>query len=918
MNNYWKISLCFLAVHFALFSHPVCAATNVPPGFEELVTGQNAWLDVNLLGQSAGLFEANITLETVQFKDPSGVLKALNLPLKEGTPEYQQMLKILSEPLPRHGNLACGSNANAAGCGYLDTDTLAIIFDENNSKVDIFANKQLLPEADKKALYYTPTRQADNAFIHQQNLNISAQDDYQSLSLQGAGALGILTDGYIGFDWSLDSYKSDDDNSQTVSVDDFYFRQSLGKRHYAQVGRMDSRDLSSNLGGNISFSLLPLNAIDGVRVGSSLSYLNVEEASKGSPLVILLSSKSRVDAYRGNQLLGTFYLNNGSNTLDTGNFPSGSYAVTLKIYENNQLVRTETQPFTKTGGISDGHLQWFLQFGETADNSVVSSTDDNSDDGKKPRKPVFQAGTRIPLGGEFKATVGMANTDSQNYGETGLQWTHGFNGKHVDGVLDIQANVFKGTDGSKGDVEQVSYNDGFSLSIYRNAAYGKSCTRADASQNDYADIGCYQSLNATFAVPIKGWSTSLGYTYNSNTSLSSERAAYDPSKPFEDNMINNTQSQTTSGTWQLSLNKTFSWKKMLITTRFGGYRRQSSSSTDNDNGVYIGFSLSRNTPKNAAMRSSNTSFSTDYRGSKNGDKEMTYNASQNWDWGSNNEREIGFDVGGNNTDNANAAVHGRLNGQYGDGDLTVSDNYDSTQQTHQSAVTGSYSSSFAVSKSGFYWGPSGSGIPGAAVAVKVKGNGEDEAATDNNALIDVSVDGGGSAKMSQNSKALFPVTGFEKGRVTVNESRDISEGSQASITQGAGSQQLFLLPGKMKVREVTMESHYTFVGQLITASGVPLSQGTLLNASAFNASEDGGFTAELNYLAKTLYLMQAGTVYQCPLTILSTRDVVRYVGKTVCAPIDLAKLPESLQKVAMLKTRHNSPEMAKNLIKDVK
>lgn len=75
--------------------------------------------------------------------------------------------------------------------------------------------------------------------------------------------------------------------------------------------------------------------------------------------------------------------------------------------------------------------------------------------------------------------------------------------------------------------------------------------------------------------------------------------------------------------------------------------------------------------------------------------------------------------------------------------------------------------------------------------------------------------------MKQNSKALFPVTGFEEGKVSVDESRDVSSGSQASITQGAGSQKLFLLPGKMKVREVTMESHYTYVGQLVTATGAP-------------------------------------------------------------------------------------------------
>ncbi|AEX53410.1 alpha-fimbriae usher protein [Rahnella aquatilis CIP 78.65 = ATCC 33071] len=890
-----KVSLCFLAIHFALFSNLALAAdSGVPPGFEELVSGQNIWLNLNLLGQSAGLFEANVTLETVQFKDPQAVMTALNLPLKAGTPDYQKMLATLSAPLSRHGNLACGSNANAKGCGYLETDSLALIYDENNSAADVFVSKKLVPDAGKKALYYTPTTQTENALIHQQTLNVAAQDEYQSLSLQGSGALGVLTNGYVGFDWSLNSYKSDDSESQTVSVDDLYFRQSLGKRHYVQAGRMDSRDLSSNLGGNISFSLLPLNAIDGIRAGSSLSYLNLEEASKGSPLVVLLSSKSRVDAYRGNQLLGTFYLNNGSNTLDTGNFPSGSYAVTLRIYENNQLVRTETQPFTKTGGIGDGHMQWFIQAGETADNKVVSSTDDE-DSNSTSRKPVVQAGARLPVFAELTATAGVANTDNENYGEAGLQWTHGFTGKVIDGVLDMQANVFSGTDGSKGNVEQISYNDGFSMSIYRNAAYGKSCTSADAGQYDYADIGCYESVSGTLSVPVKGWSASLGYTYNKNTSLSPDYSSYDPSKPFEDNMINNTESQSTSKTLQLSLNKSFNWKQMTITTRFGGYRRQSSSASDNDKGIYMGFSLSRSTPKNSQLRSSNSSFSTDYQGSQNGDAQMTYNASQNWDWGSNNDRELGIDVGGTDTDNANASVHGRLNGQYGEGELTISDSYDNEQKTHQGAVTGSYSSSVAVSKSGFFWGPGGTGSPGAAVAVKVKGKDEDADAADD-ALVDVSVQGGGATKMKQNSKALFPVTGFEEGKVSVDESRDVSNGSQASITQGAGSQKLFLLPGKMKVREVTMESHYTYVGQLVTATGEPINQGSMLNASAFSPSEDGGFTAEMTSLAKSLYVQNGDKNYQCTVTVQSSRDVVRYVGKTLCKTITQGELPTNIRK----------------------
>lgn len=904
-----KISLCFLVVHFALFSASAIATQNVPPGFEELVKGQQVWLEVNVLGQSVGLFEATVSLDNVTFKDPNGLLKALNLKTQPGNADYQEILTALSGPLARHGNLACSSNADAQGCGYLETDSVAIIYDENNNRVDLFANKELLPEGDKHALYYTPTRQAENALIHQQTLNVSAQNDYKTLSLQGAGALGVLEDSYLGIDWLLNSFQGDSSSQQTLAVDDFYYRQSLGVRHYLQAGRMDSRDLSSSLGGNISFSLLPLKSIDGMRLGSSLSYLNQVEASKGTPIVVLLSAKSRIDAYRGGLLLGSYYLDNGSNTLDTSNFPGGSYAVTLKIYENNNLVRTETQPFTKTGGISDGHLQWFMQFGETAQDSNVFSNDDDS---TIQRKPVAQAGFKMPLPGAFTTTLGVAKTDGNSYAESGLQWTHGFDGSIIDGVLDIQANYFKGTENSKGDVEQISYNDGFSFSLYRNAAHGTSCTQSNSEKQDYADIGCYTSLNATIAVPVKGWTTSLGYTWNTNNSLYSDSSVYDPNRPFEDNLVNNTQSQTTSSTWQLSLNKTFSFKQVLFTTRFGGYSRQSSSSSDNDKGVYVGFSLSRSTPKDSQQRSSSTTVSSNYQSSQTGSGQLSYNAAQNWDWGNNNEREVEINVGGNNTDNATASLSGRMNGKYGDSNVTLSDSYDNEQHNHETSLTGSYSSSLSVSKSGAFWGPAGNGSPGAAVAVNVKGEEEDEdedddSEADNNALIDVDVAGGGSAQLNKGSHVLFPVGGFEQGRVSINESQDVSEGSQANITEGAGSQQLFLLPGKLKVQEVKMESKYTFVGQLIDTNNQPIMPDKILNASMFSASEDGGFTAEVNRMLKNLYLIKQGTAYQCSLKILSSQDVVRYVGKTSCSEISLVSLPDDLHALITASLNSSSP-----------
>ena len=110
------------------------------------------------------------------------MLKALNLPLKAGTPEYQQMLAALSAPLPRHGNLACGSNANAKGCGYLETDSLALIYDENNSAADVFVSKKLVPESGGKTLYYTPTAQTEKSSTMRIFMFLSNSTSKQSLT----------------------------------------------------------------------------------------------------------------------------------------------------------------------------------------------------------------------------------------------------------------------------------------------------------------------------------------------------------------------------------------------------------------------------------------------------------------------------------------------------------------------------------------------------------------------------------------------------------------------------------------------------------------------------------------------------------------------------------------------------------------
>lgn len=134
------------------------------------------------------------------------------------------MKEKLSQPLARHGELACGFVRTDSGCGFLNTETVEIIYNDEESSATLFLNPQWSSAFNSKSLYLNPDKNTVNAFIHQQDINVLVQDDYQSLSIQGNGALGITENSYIGAHWNFDGYDADDVSDNNVDVSDLYYR----------------------------------------------------------------------------------------------------------------------------------------------------------------------------------------------------------------------------------------------------------------------------------------------------------------------------------------------------------------------------------------------------------------------------------------------------------------------------------------------------------------------------------------------------------------------------------------------------------------------------------------------------------------------------------------------------------------------
>lgn len=862
----------------------VCAEMNIPEGFEELARNQRLWLEVTLYGDSLGLFETDVNLETVSFIQPEKLLDAIKKHFNDDPRLLSAVSSVLAAPMPRNGNLACSSNGEARGCDYIETDDAAVIYDENNTRISLFLDKHYMPKSTEDKQWFQPTQETENAFVHQQNINFVADRDYQSVNVQGNGALAVTQDGYFNVDWNWLGQRSRHQDMQDVTVNNAWFRQDLWRRYYIQLGEMDTRDLFSNAGGNITLSQLPLGKIRGVRAGSTRAWINPVQQSQGTPVTVFLSHDARIDARRGDQLLGSFYLNAGAQTLDTRAFPEGSYTVTLAIYENNRLLRTENVPFTRTGVTPFDRVEWFLQAGETDNDSQESS-----------RSPVVQAGVRLPITSTLALTSGATVTRRHRFAENALDWSHGFNSGPIDGVLSTRFSYLYGSQGERGNIQQVSYNDGFSLSLYRNALAAENCE--SRNPGFYGVSGCYRSLSLMFSVPVGNWYASLGYSDNHNEGhyisrrdLPSDDSRSGGGLPWE--QIYMTRSHSRS--WQGGLSNAFSTNGLNINSSINLFMRSENNREGKDKGGYLSISLSLAHPRQGGM-SSYTSLGATWQQQQRQAGSLNYNVAHNWYTDARGENEYGVSASGINGDSLNTSAYTRQGGQYGNGSLTLNDSWDRQTHHHTFSSSGNYSSTFALSRSGLWFGRWGDGRPASAIGVDVSAPDEQQTPR-----IAVALDNGGSAEVSANRRALFAVPGYQQTTLSVNESLEVSHGASSEITQGSGSRTVFMVPGKMLRREVSTAVNYTWLGRLTDERRQPLSGSMPLNVIGWNDLGNGGFSAQSDSPIEALYLVRNQQFYQCALQVKSTRDVVRYVGTVACSELTFSALPESVQSKAKL------------------
>ncbi|MDV3511577.1 TcfC E-set like domain-containing protein [Stenotrophomonas sp. C4297] len=871
-----------LAVALALsLATPLVAARGVPVGFEDLVEGQIEQLDIRLFGRSAGLSPVRVTLEQVQLEDPARVLQALDL----SADAQAALLPALSQPLARNSHLACRFGGAEAGCGYLDPpedpNTVRALYDEGEGAVSLFVSKQWITAEPAAERFHQISSNAENAFLHQQTLNLSGGRGYQALTAQGAGVLGLFQRGHVSVDWNFNSQQYRGGRRRhDFQFDNAYYRHDLDPQHYLQAGRMDRRNLSSPQGGTFSFSMLPMDRFAGMRVGTTQAYVDTEAAIQSTPLTVLLARDARVDAFDGERLLQSFYLQAGINDLDTRRFPFGSYTVTLRIYEDGVLVRSEDAPFDKGGDWANSSVQWFLQGGRRNERRSDRFNGETA----------AMAGLRVPMWRDAAVTAGVADLGGFSYGELRVDLRHVFN------TQDVRASFsgMRGSDGSNGQQHQLSYRRKASWNLYQQRLRGRTCQ----FENDTRDrLACADSLSASMSLPVAGGSAYLAFTrrqtWSRGTVLNNDpddpMAALDPLLPWEPRY---SREPNLTRTWQASYSRVQRWQEFSVSTRVGVWQQgtQSSLRDSRDRGIFINFSLTRLQRRD--IGSAQRRYAVDVRQPQHARPDVNYSAGQTVRQEVDAQyRDATLELRGNNSDRYSASLGAQIQNKYGHTGASVA----TFRQRGGSELTYSatHSSGLALGRRGLYWG----GGLGADAGLAVQVDGTDDLELTGVAA-ELQVGGQRRQRLALGERRLLPLPAYQQHRAEVQDASALNSDAAIRVTGAGGARPMFLAPGRLVRLPVPIEVTYTFIGNARDVAGLPLGGARILNAPVPGTGSNGGFVADFPRRERTLYLLQDDRLLQCPLQVRERRSVVMLVGAVQCEPLAVAQLPADIRQQA--------------------
>lgn len=318
-----------------------------PEGFATLTQDQTLIVDVYFGRVRRG--EARIVANpgSIAFVDPASVLELLP-PLSEPAAVEAALSASL---LPANTQFACSLAIEPGRCGSLNPDVAGVIFDRNNFRIDVFVNPTFLEVEDRLA----------DAYLPRPDGGISAINSFGAIV---SGRFGGSQTVYNIQNRLVAAYGEQRIRADLSYATDFGLQADTLAFEWDRPGiRLSAGALwapGSELAGT--------RKLIGLGAASQIDTRRDRDEMLGSPLVVYLDQRARIDVLREGRVLGSAIYDAGNQQIDTSNLPEGSYEIVLRIDEPGRGVREERRLFTKSRQIpSLGRTDFFAYAGVQVD-----------------------------------------------------------------------------------------------------------------------------------------------------------------------------------------------------------------------------------------------------------------------------------------------------------------------------------------------------------------------------------------------------------------------------------------------------------------------------------------------------------------------------------------------------------------------
>lgn len=317
------VSAAFMACGAAAAAEGGTFTTKPPHDFQQLDQARELVVDLQFRGRRLGQVTIVVEQGQIRFVDPVQVALLID---EARSPKDLQV--ALSSSFDSHAGLACGPRKDG-DCGFLQTDTIGVILDEDRFRLDLFLGSHFLAEGGPASPEYLSSPSSAPSFISRYGVTLTGERlaspdiHFQNRSVVSAAGGRVRADLAIAstFGLAIDGLSFERDRGDW---------RALGGLFWAPGGDLVGR-----------------RKLVGLGLTSQLDTRLDRHSVGASPLIVVLRDAGRVDILVDGRVAHSRIYSAGEAVLDTASLPEGSYDVVLAIREGGRPPRTERRFFTK-------------------------------------------------------------------------------------------------------------------------------------------------------------------------------------------------------------------------------------------------------------------------------------------------------------------------------------------------------------------------------------------------------------------------------------------------------------------------------------------------------------------------------------------------------------------------------------------